>query len=270
MNDANSADAESDRLGLLADAFDPGTLRWLSPRVRPGNQCLVLGPGTEPIVQWLEQAVGPDGRVTPLDIRPRSWCQVSSESPQIPASVIHQLTTRPGPFDLVHVRFALVHALKKEDLLAALVEAILPGGLLVVEEPDFGSARALTGLENARRSFNNVQSAIELVFATLGLDHAVGSRIPALLQQHGFENIAIENDAAIVPGKSPLANVMATSATQLATALIATGFPTPNDIERYRAFARDPECWAMYVAIVRGVGQRPLGGRDATAPSGSG
>jgi hypothetical protein len=253
MNDADSAQSESERLRLLADAFDPGSLRWLSPRVRPGNHCLVLGPGTEPIVHWLEQAVGPDGRVTPLDIRPRSWCHVSSESPQIPASVTHQLTAGPGPFDLVHVRFALAHALKKDELLAALVEAVRPGGLLVIEEPDFGSARALAGPENARRSFNNVQSATELVFATLGLDHAVGSRIPA-----GFENIAIENDAAIVPGKAPLADVMAMSATQLAAALIGTGFPSPSDIERYRAFATDPECWATYVAIVRGAGQRPL------------
>ncbi|HKY34596.1 MAG TPA: methyltransferase domain-containing protein [Polyangiaceae bacterium] len=257
MNDADSAEAESER--LLAEAFDPGTLRWLSPRVHPGSHCLVLGPGTEPIVRWLEQVVGPDGRVTPLEIRPRSWCQVSSESPQVPSSVIHQLITNAGPFDLVHVRFAMVHALKKDELLGALVEAVRPGGLLVVEEPDFGSARALTGPEKARRSFNNVQSAMELVFATLGLDHAIGSRIPDLLQQHGFENISIENDAAIVPGKSPRADVMAMSATQLATALIATGFPSPNDIERYRDFANHPTCWATYLSIIRGAGVRPVG-----------
>jgi hypothetical protein len=140
--------------------------------------------------------------------------------------VVHELTNGLGPFDVVHVRFALVHAQNKDEILSALVTAVRPGGLLVVEEPDFGGARALVGPEPLRRSFNNVQSAIELVFATLRLDHAIGSRIPGMLQQYGFASISVENDAAIVPGRSPLAEVMAMSAAQLATAFIATGFPS--------------------------------------------
>lgn len=254
---APTDDGRAERLRLLADAFDPGTLRWLSGRVRPGNHCLVLGAGTEPIVRWLEEAVGCDGRVSRIDTNPSSWCQVSSESPQIPASVIRDLANGLGAFDLVHARFALVHARNKDEILAALVAAVKPGGLLVLEEPDFGSARALTGPEKLRQSFNNVQSAMELVFASLGFDHALGSRIPALLLQHGFRNVAIENDAAIVPGGSPLAEVMAMSATELATAFVATGFASLNDIERYRAFATDPGCWTTYISIIRGVGERP-------------
>ena len=107
-----------------------------------------------------------------------------------------------------------------------IVEAVKPGGLLVVEEPDFGCARVLVGPDHLRRSFNAVHSAIELVFATLNLDHALGSRVPALLQEHQFENISIENDAAIVPGRSPMAQVMAMSANLFATAYIATAFAT--------------------------------------------
>jgi hypothetical protein len=256
MNDIVTAVDQSERLRLLADAFDPGTQRWLSPRVRQGDHCLVLGPGAQLIARWLEQAVGTEGSVTPLETYPSSWCQVSSESPQIPATIIEGLTKGFGPFDLVHVRFALVHAVNKDELLSAVVGAVRPGGLLVVEEPDFGSARALAGPEKLRQSFNNVQSAMELVFATLGFDHAVGSHVPALLQQHGLAALAIENDAAIVPGQSPLSDVMAMSATQLATAFVATGFASLHDIERYRAFATDPSCWATYLSIIRGAGQR--------------
>lgn len=256
MNEIVIPADESERLRLLADAFDPGTQRWLSPRVRQGDRCLVLGPGAQPLVRWLEQAVGTDGRVTPVETHPRCWCQVSSESPQIPAAVVEGLTNELGPFDVVHVRFALVHAANKDELLSAVVGAVRPGGLLVVEEPDFGSARALSGPEKLRQSFNNVQSAMELVFATLGFDHTVGSRIPTLLQQHGFADLALENDAAIVCGLSPLSDVMAMSSTQLATAFVATGFASLNDIERYRAFAADPGCWATYLSIIRGAGVR--------------
>jgi hypothetical protein len=266
---APTDDRRAERLRLLAEAFDPGTLRWLSGRVHPGNHCLVLGAGTEPIVRWLEETVGADGRVTALDTNPSLWCHVSSESPQVPASFIEELTGRLGELDLVHVRFALVHARNEDDVLSALVGAVKPGGLLVLEEPDFGGARALTGPDKLRHSFNNVQSASELVFATLGFDHTVGSRIPGLLQQHGLANVAVENDAAIVPGQSPLAEVMVMAATQLATAFVATRFASLNDIERYRAFAADPLCWATYVSIIRGAGQRRLGS-SGTAPIGNG
>jgi hypothetical protein len=104
-----------------------------------------------------------------------------------------------------------------------------------------------------------VHSAIELVFATLNLDHALGSRVPALLQEHQLEGICVENEAAIVPGGSPMAQVMAMSANLFATAYIATAFATLNDIVRYREFAGEPACWATYAAIIRGFGRRPLG-----------
>ncbi|HEX2873049.1 MAG TPA: hypothetical protein VHP33_17425, partial [Polyangiaceae bacterium] len=150
------------------------------------------------------------------------------------------------------------HAPDGADIFAAIVEAVKPGGLLVVEEPDFGCARVLVGPDHLRRSFNAVHSAIELVFATLNLDHALGARVPALLQEHQFENISVENDAAIVPGRSPMAQVMAMSANLFATAYIATAFATLNDILRYREFAGEPECWATYASIIRGVGRRPV------------
>jgi hypothetical protein len=117
----------------------------------------------------------------------------------------------------------------------------------------------LVGPERLRRSFNAVHSAIELVFATLNLDHAHGSRVPALFQEHQFHNISIENDAPIVPGGSPIAQVMAMSANLFATTYIATAFATLPDVVRYREFASDPACWATYAAIIRGVGRRPMG-----------
>jgi hypothetical protein len=153
----------------------------------------------------------------------------------------------------------LGHAPDRADILAAIVEAVKPGGLLVVEEPDFGCARVLAGPDHLRRSFNAVHSAIELVFATLNLDHALGSRVPALLEQHRFDDISIENDAAIVSGGSPMAQVMAMSANLFATAYIATAFATLSDIVRYREFASEPTCWATYTAVIRGVGRRPMG-----------
>lgn len=260
MNETVRPGADSERLHLLETAFNPGTQRWLSnARIPAAGHCLAVGAGTPATVRWLQAAVGPAGVVAAIDTSARSWCQASTDSPQTSAAEIQAAAADRGPFDLVHVRFALGHAPDGADIFAAIVEAVKPGGLLVVEEPDFGAARVLVGPDQLRRSFNAVHSAIELVFATLNLDHALGSRVPALLQEHQLEGICVENEAAIVPGGSPMAQVMAMSANLFATAYIATAFATLNDIVRYREFAGEPACWATYAAIIRGFGRRPLG-----------
>lgn len=260
MNELGGLGTESERQSLLEAAFNPGTQRWLAnARVPERGRCLAVGAGTQTTAGWLQAAVGREGVVATIDTSARSWCQASTDSPQTSAPEVQALAAEKGPFDLVHVRFVLGHAPDRADILAAIVEVVKPGGLLMVEEPDFGCARVLAGPDHLRRSFNAIHSAIELVFATLNLDHALGSRVPALLEEHRFGDISIENDAPIVPGGSPVASVMAMSANLFATAYVATAFATLNDIVRYREFASEPTCWATYAAIVRGVGRRPIG-----------
>jgi len=48
-------------------------------------------------------------------------------------------------FDLVHVRYVLIHHAQPRPVLSAMLRALKPGGVLVLEEPNFSAAAALTG-----------------------------------------------------------------------------------------------------------------------------
>jgi hypothetical protein len=116
-----------------------------------------------------------------------------------------------------------------------------------------------------RGAFENVHRAIEAMFRDREMDFAFGARLPALLQERGFEEISIDNDAPIVPGGSPQARMMAMSTHQLRDKYVATGLATEGDVERYGTFAADPTCWATYHTTIRAAGRkngkRSAGGR---------
>ena len=95
------------------------------------------------------------------------------------------------------------------------------------------------------------------MFRQRGMEHAFGARLSTLLMDRGFEAIAIENDAPIVPGGSPLARMMGLSTEQLRDKYVATDLATERDIELYGAFTTDRTCWATYHATIRATGRKP-------------
>jgi hypothetical protein len=103
-----------------------------------------------------------------------------------------------------------------------------------------------------------MRSAIEAMFAQRTMDFAFGARLPAILQEHGLEAMAFENDAPMVPGGSAFAKMMGMSANQLRDKYIATRSATDQGVEQYGAFTADPSCWATYHGTVRAIGRKPF------------
>jgi SAM-dependent methyltransferase len=75
----NGWDEARRRLRLLEQCYDPGTIRQLRALgVMPGWRCLELGAGGGSITQFLCREVGPDGRVTAVDIDTRFLDEVNA------------------------------------------------------------------------------------------------------------------------------------------------------------------------------------------------
>ena len=257
-------DAELDRLRELEGVFDPATRRLLrATGLGAGWRCLEVGAGAGSVARWMAETVGESGRVLAVDTNTRFLSAARPPNLEVLEADIRTAAIDPASFDLVHARFVLIHLPQWAEALAAMVHFLKPGGWLVLEEPDFSGARALTGPAALRHSFENVHRAIEAMFRQRGMDHAFGARLPVLLQERGFEEVAIENDAPIVPGGSPQARMMAMSACQLREKYLATGLATDADIERYGEFAADPTCRATYHATVRAAGRKPGKGGGA-------
>jgi SAM-dependent methyltransferase len=251
-------EAELDRLRTLEAAFDPGTRGCLlATGLCAGWRCLEVGAGAGSVARWLSEAAGPSGRVLAIDLNIRFLSGLAGANLEVREADVRDADVEPDSFDLAHARFVLIHVQDWAAALAAMIRCLKPGGWLVLEEPDFSCSRSLAGPAELRRAFDNVHRAIEAMFRQRGLDHAFGARLPALLLDRGFEGIAIENDAPIVPGGSPFARMMGLSTEQLRDKYVATGLATERDIELYGTFAAERACWATYHATVRASGRKP-------------
>lgn len=133
----DQVDIERLRLSMLAEARDPKTFGLLSRvGIAEGMHCLEVGAGAGSVSAWLADKVGSTGRVMSTDID----LQFHAE---MPANVIvrkHDIENDALPrehFDIVHARAVLQHVPSRDEVMGKLVEALKPGGWLVIEDGIF-------------------------------------------------------------------------------------------------------------------------------------
>jgi hypothetical protein len=141
-------------------------------------------------------------------------------------------------------------------VLDALLRHLKPGGWLVIEEPDFGTARAVSGPAALAQGFDRVNRAISSMFSSRGMDPRLGRSLGALLEARSVELASCECEAHLVHGGSPLARMMDLSTRQLADKYVATECASRDDIDCYAAFAADAACWGVYYSTFRLLGRK--------------
>jgi SAM-dependent methyltransferase len=252
-----ATERELRRLRAIEAVFDPGTQRLLLATGNwPGRRCLEVGAGAGSIAAWMQQQVGSAGRVVAADMSLRFLGWLPSAIEQVEGDV-RELSCAPESFDVVHLRYVLVHNAEPAEMLRRLASLIKPGGWLLVEEPDFTAARAFAGPAPLRESFARVNQAIATMFGARNLDPALGATLAELVEQQSLGVTELEADASVERGGSSLAAMMSLSAEQLADKYVATGHVTHADVSRYREFAADPACWAIYYSTVRVLARKP-------------
>jgi ubiquinone/menaquinone biosynthesis C-methylase UbiE len=254
---------ELERLQMLERIFDPGTQRrMLATGLTTGWHCLEVGAGAGSIVRWLEQRVGPSGKVVALDSNPRFLRNSGSSTIEILQGDICDLDLPPALFDLVHARYVMIHIADYRQAFERMLRCVKPGGWVVIEEPDFEGARVVTGSDEARAAFEHVNNAIERMFTSIGMDYAVGAKLPALFQQHHLSQVTVEHEGHLSAGGGLVPQLMKRSAEQLRAKYVATGMVAESDIDLYCRLADDPDSWAIYYATVavRGWWQPQCGG----------
>jgi len=249
-------DLELTRLQKLEQVYDPASCdRLLTAGITTGWQCLEIGAGAGSMMRWMSDKVGATGKVIAVDCDTRFIRDCPLNNVKIIEADILQIPL-DKLFDLIHVRHVLVH-LENQELLTKIWQLLKPGGWLVIEEADFSANRFITGTEAQQQSVEKVNEAMQRMFTNQGKDYALGIKLPSFLQQLGFENLIIGNDVAISAGNSDIATMMKLSARQLTDKYLATGKVKRSDIETYCQFAEDPQTWAIYLATVGAIAQKP-------------
>jgi len=156
----------------------------------PGMSCLDVGSGPGAVMRLMADRVGPQGRVTGIEIDPALGAEAlrnlraqgGAEFQQIAADLL-ALETPPGaPFDLTFCRLLLMHMRDPVIILEKMAAWTKPGGVVVAQEFDFG-AIAVEPLCPAMAEFNRL---FEGVFRGHGRNLRAGRQLPAQFEAAGL------------------------------------------------------------------------------------
>lgn len=252
MADYVFADQEQDdelrRLRLIEAAFDGSTQELIQRTgLSTGWYCLEAGAGAGSILRWLGQQVGSRGRAVGVDKKVDYLRDLKRRPFTVVEQDIHAYEA-PCKFDLIHVRYLLIHNRDALGLIGRLKDMLKPGGYLVLEEPDFETAEWLD--DRYAAAGNRVNRAMCAMFTGHGLEPGYGSRLAGDVVQHGLSVMYFDTQTHLAAGNDPVALVMAESAFALTGQYLATGQAHEEDIARYIAAAHDPSSRAIYYSTV--------------------
>ena len=192
---SNSLDDEAERLRLLEHIADDRTVRLLdNAGVTQGWRCAELGAGTGSIARWLADRVGESGFVLVTDLDTSLLSDLAGIA--YVAVLQADLTKDTLPFesfDLVHTRSVLMHLPEREQVLATIIRALRPGGVVLVEEGDGFPISAATS-ETFQRTLEPLTQRWEWA-----------RHLPHRLTELGLQLIDVEVEVEMPPGSTSLA-----------------------------------------------------------------
>ena len=196
------------RLDLLEQIYDPPS-RGDAHLVQPGWRCLEVGAGRGSMAVWLAEQVGPTGQVVATDLDTRYLSRLDLPNLEV---VEHNIlddpldALRPGSFDLVCSRLMLFHLQsRQEQAIRQMAACLRPGGWLVDEDADWGTAGLLSIPPTRGTTTTSGSGATATGGRSRGYDKVFGQRLPALFERCGLEDVRSEASTEVVRGGSPWA-----------------------------------------------------------------
>jgi SAM-dependent methyltransferase len=227
---SNDAPEAMDRFTAFTTLFDPATFRHLDGLgLAAGWRCWEVGAGGTSVVTFLSERVGPGGHVLASDINV-SWAGEAA-APNVEVREHDVAADRPpeGPFDLVHARLVLVHVPERDAALAAMVGALRPGGVLLVEDADpaLQPLSCPDEIGPAQELANRIRRGFRTLLAERGVELAYGRTLPRRLRAAGL--VQVGADAAF-PVSDPACNDLETATVNLIADQLQHGIATEDEI----------------------------------------
>lgn len=249
--------AEFERLKLIEDAVDQKTKEIIqNSGIAPGWKCLELGPGAGSILKWMSHLVGDNGRVVGVDKNTRFIETINTKQVNKIEGNILNLELGSNDFDLIHARYVLIHIAESKKVIEKLIELLKPGGVIILEEPDFTAAQVVDDSLPSGQAHQRVNKAINQMFTDLGLDPSFGLKLPLILQRNGVKVESVIGAQHLCCGNSKIAKVMRHSTVTLKDQYIKTQKASEQDIHMYIENSVNEDFWAVYYSTISVVGKR--------------
>ena len=189
--------------------------------VRRGARCLEIGGGRGSITRWMSEWVGPTGQVTATDLQMGFLSEIDASNVEVLRHDVRTDTFPPGSFDLIHTRAVLMHISPSVDLLRRMVTWLVPGGWLVLEEPDFGM-----WIGDADPVWATSPHTTQAAFPNLALSQ--GRSLLRQVHQLGLKDVGADAEIDIIQAGTDLAEFYRLSQAALAGSEGASWGPQPR------------------------------------------
>ncbi len=226
----NSWTHARERLALLEAHTDLATIRRMEAlKVGLGWQCLEVGGGGGSVAEWLCRRVGPTGRIVATDINTRFLDALDFGNLEVRVHNIVDDELERHAYDLVHVRSVLFHLTGRNTALAKMVAALKPGGVLLVEEPDFASWAA--DPRSGEAACDLFLKGLQAASVAGGMDTFYGRRLYADVCRLGLVDVEAEGQVRMGRGATPDAEFWRLSYTQARDRILGTSRLSPVELE---------------------------------------
>lgn len=260
---ANARIEAGTRFEALSALFDDRTVaRIKAVGIEAGWRCWEVGSGGATIPNRLAALVGAGGRVIATDID-TTWAD-RTDSPGIEVRR-HDVATEPPPWrdlDLVHARLVLVHIPDRDRALRHIVDALRPGGWLVIEDADpaLQPLACPDACGPEQMLANDIRSSFRSLMKDRGVDLAYGRKLPRLLREVGLVDVAAE---AFFPVSDPAGALLERATIEmLEEQIVATGLASADQVSQHLANIKSGRLDLTTAPMVTAWGRKPYR-RDA-------
>jgi len=251
--------AARERLRGLERNLDPATFEYLQRiGVGDGWHCLEIGGGGGSVAEWLCQQVGVNGRVVATDINPRFLEGLDYPNLEVLRHDLESDDLPRGAFDVVHTRAVLVHVRERNHVIQKVMDALKPGGWMLLEEPDHITIEAdPVGAASSQNLFNKAIEIQNASWQKRGQDIRIGSQLFGMLRELGFESIEAEGRARVFRGGSPEVEFHRVSYQQLRDLILTSGRMTEDEYNKFLVLFDDPSFAFRFFLVMSAWGRKP-------------
>ena len=223
-----------ERLDVLARVLLPTTTQLLDHvGLIRGMKCLDIGCGGGHVTILMARTIGPEGRVIGADTDAKILALAREDAKAAKATNVEfqQQDACAGlwhnEFDVAYARFLLSHLNEPGNCLAAMVEACLPGGTIVIEDTDFAGSFCYPPCAAYERYKELYQELVE----RRGGDANIGPKLPTMLRRAGIQDIQLNViQPAHVDGEGKL--MASLTMARISDALTAEGLAAESEAQQ--------------------------------------
>ena len=221
------------RMDILSRLYDATTRRVLdSTGLASGWRCLEVGGGGGSVARWMAGRVGPAGSVLCTDIDTRLIERSRGIAPPNLEVVRHDIASdalSAESFDIGHARLVMIHVLERETALKRMVQALKPGGWLVIE--DYDPASLVANAEVNRFETPLPTSDALQRYLTRNQDGFYARRLHGIFRALGLEEVSAEGRMVMFDRRNGGAELLRLNFEQVGAELIAAGLITQRQID---------------------------------------